>query len=144
MLFWHAYDKRCVLTSYLLSFDWYHIWRHLLCIKLFVSCISLVQSLDRFVCRGDNYDRWFSRDPLLVVFCRRPLWAVLAWAEMLTLDVVHPAFPLPTTALPTLQGAMKECFEEVVVACDMPESCKFLSLDSCRKSFLLKFCIFGC
>ena len=58
-------------------------------------------------------------------------------------DVVHPAFLLPTTALPTLQGALKEGCGEAVVACDMPEPCKFPSLDSCRKSFLLKFCIFG-
>ena len=40
-------------------------------------------------------------------------------------DVVHPAFPLPTTASPTLQGALKNGFKEAVVACDMPESCKF-------------------
>ena len=131
--------------SYLLSFDWYHIWRHLLCSKLFASCISLfnlVQSLDRLACLGDNYDRWFSRDPLQVVLCRRPCLAVLAWAGMLTLYVVHPAFPLPTTALPTLQGALKDGFGEAVVACDMPEPCKFPSLDSCQKSFRLKFCVF--
>ena len=30
-------------------------------------------------------------------------------------DVVHSAFPLPTMALPTLQGAQKDCFGEVVV-----------------------------
>ena len=37
-------------------------------------------------------------------------------------DVVHPAFLLPTTASPTLQGDLK-------VACDMPEPCKFPSLE---------------
>ena len=31
-------------------------------------------------------------------------------------DVVHPAFPLPTTALPTFQGALKDGFGEAVVA----------------------------
>ena len=46
-------------------------------------------------------------------------------------DVVHPAFPLTTTASPTLQGATKDGFGEAVVACDMPEACKFPSLDSC-------------
>ena len=35
-------------------------------------------------------------------------------------DVVHPAFPLPTTASPTLQGSPKEGFGEAVVACDVP------------------------
>ena len=36
-------------------------------------------------------------------------------------DVVHPAFPLPTTTSPTLQGPLKDGFGEAVVACDMPE-----------------------
>ena len=71
--------------SSLLSFDWCHIWHQLLCSKLLASCISSVQSLDRLACRGDNYDKWFSSDSLPVVFCRRPLWAVLALAGMLTL-----------------------------------------------------------
>ena len=31
---------------------------------------------------------------------------------------------------------MKDGFGEAVVACDMPEPCKFLSLDSCKKRFL--------
>ena len=52
------------------------------------------------------------------------------------IDVVHPAFPLPTTASPTLQGALREGFGEVVVACDMPEPYKFPFLDSCQKKFL--------
>ena len=51
-------------------------------------------------------------------------------------DVVHPAFPLPTTALPTLQGALKDGFGEAVMACGMPEPCQFPFLDSCQKRFL--------
>ena len=51
-------------------------------------------------------------------------------------DVVHPAFSLPTTASPTVQGAPKDGFGEAVVACDMPEPCKFPSPDSCQKRFL--------
>ena len=39
-------------------------------------------------------------------------------------------------ALPTLQGAMKDGFGEAVAACDMPEPCKFPSLDTCQKRFL--------
>ena len=49
---------------------------------------------------------------------------------------VHPVFSLPTTASPTLQGALKNGFGEVVVAFDTPEPCKFPSLDSCQKRFL--------
>ena len=42
-------------------------------------------------------------------------------------DVVHQAFPLPTTASPILQGALNDSFVDAVVACDMPEPCKFPS-----------------
>ena len=52
-------------------------------------------------------------------------------------DVVHPAFPLPAMASPTLQGAPKDGSGEAVAACDKPEPCKFSSLDSCPKRFLL-------
>ena len=48
----------------------------------------------------------------------------------------HPAFSLPTTASPTVQGAPRDGFGEAVVACDMPEPCKFPSLDICQKKFL--------
>ena len=39
-------------------------------------------------------------------------------------------------ALPTLTVALKDGFGEAVVACDMPEPCKFPCLDSCQKRFL--------
>ena len=42
--------------------------------------------------------------------------------------VAHSAFSLPTMASPALQGAPKNGFGEAVVACDMPEACKFPSL----------------
>ena len=42
----------------------------------------------------------------------------------------------PATASPTLQRSLKDGFEQVVVACDMPEPCMFPSLDSCQKKFL--------
>ena len=51
-------------------------------------------------------------------------------------DVVHPGFPLPTTASPALQGTLKDGFGEAVVACDVPEPYKFPSLDCSRKRFL--------
>ena len=37
---------------------------------------------------------------------------------------------------PTHQGALKDGFGEAVMACDMPQPCKFLSLDSCQMRFL--------
>ena len=46
-------------------------------------------------------------------------------------DVIQPAFLLPTTAYPKLQG-----FGEAVVACNMPKPCQFPSLDSCQRRFL--------
>ena len=52
---------------------------------------------------------------------------------MSVFDVVHPAFPMPTTALPALHDALKDGFEEAVMVCDMPEPCQFPSLDSCKK-----------
>ena len=33
-------------------------------------------------------------------------------------DVVHPAFPLPTTASPTLQGAIKDGSGEAILVCE--------------------------
>ena len=51
-------------------------------------------------------------------------------------DVVHPAFPLPTTTPPDLKRVLKDSFGEAVVACDMPEPRKFPSINSCQKRFL--------
>ena len=39
-------------------------------------------------------------------------------------------------ASPTIQGALKDGFGEVVMVCDMPEQCKFPSVDSRLKRFL--------
>ena len=60
--------------------------------------------------------------------CCEQLWH---WQGCPLFDVVYLAFPLPTMTLPTLEGALKDGFGEAVVACDMPESYKFPSLDSC-------------
>ena len=49
-------------------------------------------------------------------------------------DVVHPALPLPTTALPTLQGAMKDGFGEAVVACDMADPCEATVIHTRRQA----------
>ena len=47
-------------------------------------------------------------------------------------DVVHPAFPLLTTASSTLQGVLNDGFGEAIKVCDLPEPCRLLSLDSCQ------------
>ena len=47
-----------------------------------------------------------------------------------------PAFPLLTMVTPALQGVLKIGFGEAVVVHDMPNSCKFLSLNSFQKRFL--------
>ena len=78
----------------------------------------------------------FSRDPFSVFSAGGPCEQFWHGQRCPLFDVVHPAFPLPTTASPILQGALKNGFGEVVVACDMPEPCKFPSLDSCQKRFL--------
>ena len=61
---------------------------------------------------------------------RKPLWAILTWAGMSTRWCC--AFPLPTN----LQSALKDGFGEALVASNIPELCKFPSLDSCQKRFL--------
>ena len=56
---------------------------------------------------------------------------------MFTLGCCPPSiFPLPTTALPTLQGALKDGFGEAVMAYVMPEPRKFSPFDSCQKRIL--------
>ena len=49
--------------------------------------------------------------------------------------VVHSAVPLPTTASPTLQGALKGGSGEVVVARDMPEPSEIITLQSLKDFF---------
>ena len=78
----------------------------------------------------------FSRDPLPVFSAGGPWEQFWHGQECSLFDAVHPAFPLPTTASSTLRGALKDGFKEAVVVCDMPEPCKFPSLDICEKRFL--------
>ena len=84
---------------------------------------------------GGGHEGRLSRDPLPVFSAGGPceqFWH----GQGCPLFDVHPAFPLPTTALPTLQSALKDGFGEAVVACNMPEPRKFPSLDSCQRRFL--------
>ena len=43
---------------------------------------------------------------------------------------------LSTTASPTLQGSLEDGSREDLLACDMPEPCKFPSFCSCQERFL--------
>ena len=81
-----------------------------------IQCSSSVQSLDQLGRRG-GLDRRFSRESL-------PAFSARGHCEQFRDVVVHSAFPLPTTAWLTFQA---------VVACDMPELCKFQSLAATAK-----------
>ena len=83
-----------------------------------------------------GHEGQFNRDPF-------PLFSAGGYREQFwneqgcpLFDVVHPAFPLPNTASPTLQGALKDGSGEVVVACYRPEPYESPSLDSCQRRFL--------
>ena len=62
------------------------------------------------------------------LFCGRLLWAVLAWAGMSSLWLCPSSIPLLTTVSPTFQRVLKDGFGEAFVVHDMPEACKFPSL----------------
>ena len=110
------------------------------------KCISCsVQSLDRLGRREDMRDD--SADILFQSFLQEALVSSSGMArDLSSLNVVHPAFPLLTTASSTLQGAMKDGFGEAVVTCKYPNHANFpLSTvarrDSCgptRKLILLR------
>ena len=95
---------------------------------------SSVQSLYRLVVGG--HEGRFSRNPIPVFPARGPCEHSWHGQTCPPCDVVHPEFPLPTTASPTLHGAMRDGFGEAVVVCGMSEPCKFPSLDSCQKRIL--------
>ena len=63
------------------------------------------------------------------LFCRGPCEQSWHGQGFPLFDIVYAAFPLLTTASPTLHGVLKDGFGEAVMACDMSEPCKFLSFD---------------
>ena len=70
----------------------------------------------------------FSRDSRPVFYARSPCEQFWHGQGCPCFDAAHPAFSLPTTASPTLQGALKDGFGEAVVACYMLEPCKLLTV----------------
>ena len=85
-----------------------------------------VQSLDQLGCWGEM------RDDSSEILFQSLLQEALVSSSCLGRDVhsLMLSTQLPTTASPTLQGALKDGFGESVVACDMPEPCKFPSFRS--------------
>ena len=97
---------------------------------------SSVQSLDRLGRRGDMRDDSAEILFQFFFFPAGPCEQFWHGQGCSFFDVVLLEFPLLTMALPTLEGALKDGFGEAEVACNMPEPCKFSSLDSRRKRFL--------
>ena len=84
--------------------------------------------------RERGHDGRFRRDPLLVFFSAGGRGEQFWHGQGCPLfDIVHPAFPLPTIASPTLQGTLKDDSREVAVTCDMLERCELPSLDGCHE-----------
>ena len=75
----------------------------------------------------------FRRDPLPIFSAEGPCEQFWHGQECLLFDFVHPAFPLSTTASPTLQGALKDGFGEAVVACNiiLKQDCRELNARVC-------------
>ena len=93
-------------------------------------------SVPRPIGSSRGHEGRFNRDPLPVFSAGGLCKQFWHGQECPLFDVAHPAFPLPTTASPTLKGALKDGFGQAVVACDMPEPYKFPPLDICQKRFL--------
>ena len=68
-----------------------------------------------------GHDACICRDPLHVCPAEGPCDQFWHGQGHALFDVVHPAFPPPTTVLPTLQGALKNDFVETVTMFDIPK-----------------------
>ena len=79
-------------------------------------------SVHRPIGLSGEHEGRFNRDSLPVFSAGGPCEQFWHRLGCPLFDVVHPAFPLPTTVWSTLQGALKDGFVEAVVACDMPEA----------------------
>ena len=94
----------------------------------FCLFVCLWSSVPRQIRSSGGHEGRLSSDPLPVFSAGGPCEQFWERQECPLFDIVHPAFPLPTTESLTLQGALKDGFGEAVVACDVPEPCKFPSL----------------
>ena len=74
--------------------------------------------------KGGGHEGRFNRDPLQVFSAGGPCEQFWHGQGCPLYDAVHSAFPRPTTALPALQGALKDCFADCHGIFDMHEQCK--------------------
>ena len=101
-------------------------------------CFSSVQfcSVPWPIGSSGGHEGRLSRDPLPVFSAEGPCEQFWHGQICPLFDVVHLAFPLPTTASPTLQGGSKDGFGEAVVA--------YLSVSpTAKKVCLSNFCLPG-
>ena len=85
-----------------------------------------------------RYEGCFSRDSPPVFSAGGPCEQFWHGQICPLFDVVHPAFPLPTTTSPTLKSALRNGFGEAVTTCDMSNACKFLSLVQSTNHYFIK------
>ena len=69
------------------------------------------------------------------LFCRRPCEQFWHGQGCPLFDVDHPAFPLPTTASPTLQGALKDVLESMSRRVSCLNHASFRLLTVVRRGF---------
>ena len=97
---------------------------------------TMFSSVPWSIALSGGHEGWFSRDPLASLFCRRSLWAVLAWAGLSSLwccpSSISSAKPWhhPPSKVPwrTFQGGYHGVWQAWTM--------QFLFLDSCQKRFL--------
>ena len=104
--------------------------------RLLHNQFSSVQSLDRLGHGGGGDMTDDSAKILFQSFLQETTERFWYGRECPLIEVAHPAFPLLITALPTLQGALKDGFGETVMAFDVPEPCKFPFQGICQKTFV--------
>ena len=98
------------------------------------SPISSINFLDQLSCQRDMGDN--SAEILFLTFLQEALVSSSGMGRdvhSLMLSIQHSSASHGITHPPR---SLKDGFGEVVVVCDMPDSCKFPSFDSCRKRFL--------
>ena len=70
------------------------------------------------------------------LFCKRPLWAVLAWAGMSPLWCCSSSISSANHGIAHPLRWSEGWFGEAVLVCDVPKPCKFPSIYSCQNKFM--------
>ena len=85
-----------------------------------------------------GHDRGFSRDPLLVFSAEGRCEQFWHGRGCPHFDAVHLVFPLPNMASLALEAALKDGSGQDVVACDMPEPCRWARSQQAFLSEIIK------